>query len=51
MPSFDAVSGIEEGLETLTRAGLHMSEQGTNGVESYRVAIVYGACETRAEAP
>jgi hypothetical protein len=38
------------GVEILVRPGLRLSEQGTNDVESYRVAIVYGAGETRAEA-
>jgi hypothetical protein len=40
----------EPGIEILVRPGLRLSEQGTNDVESYRVAIVYGAGETRAEA-
>ena len=40
----------EEDVEILVRPGLRLSEQGTNDVESYRVAIVYGAGESRAEA-
>jgi hypothetical protein len=32
------------------RPGLRLPEQGTNDLESYRVAIVYRAGETRAEA-
>lgn len=40
----------EEGVEILVRPGLRLSEQGVNDVESYRLAIVYGAGETRAEA-
>ncbi len=40
----------EDGVEILVRPGLHLSEQGPNDVESYRVAIVYGAGETRPEA-
>jgi hypothetical protein len=46
----EAVPEPEEGVEILVRPGLRLSEQGTNDVESYRVAIVYGAGETRAEA-
>ncbi|HEX2112480.1 MAG TPA: ATP-grasp domain-containing protein [Gaiellaceae bacterium] len=38
------------GIEILVRPGLRLSEQGPNDVESYRLAIVYGAGETRAEA-
>jgi ATP-grasp domain-containing protein len=46
----ESVPEQEEGVEILVRPGLRLSEQGTNDVESFRVAIVYGACETRAEA-
>jgi hypothetical protein len=46
----ESVPEPEEGVEILVRPGLRLSEQGTNDVESYRVAIVYGAGETRAEA-
>jgi len=46
----EAVPEPEDGVEVLVRPGLRLSEQGTNDVESYRVAIVYGAGETRAEA-
>ena len=47
---FESVPEREEGVEILVRPGLRLSEQGTNDVESFRVAIVYGAGETRAEA-
>ena len=46
----ESVPETEDGIEILVRPGLRLSEQGTNDVESYRVAIVYGAGETRAEA-
>ena len=46
----ESVPEPEEGVEILVRPGLRLSEQGTNDVESYRVAIVYGAGETRTEA-
>ena len=46
----ESVPEPEEGVEILVRPGLRLSEQGTNDVESYRVAIVYGAGDTRAEA-
>jgi len=46
----ESVPEPEAGVEILVRPGLRLSEQGTNDVESYRVAIVYGAGETRAEA-
>ena len=46
----ESVPEPEPGVEILVRPGLRLSEQGTNDVESYRVAIVYGAGETRAEA-
>ncbi|MDQ4081925.1 MAG: ATP-grasp domain-containing protein [Actinomycetota bacterium] len=46
----ESVPEPEEGIEILVRPGLRLSEQGTNDVESYRVAIVYGAGETRTEA-
>ncbi len=46
----EAVPEPDEGVEILVRPGLRLSEQGTNDVESYRVAIVYGAGESRAEA-
>ena len=46
----ESVPEPDPGVEILVRPGLRLSEQGTNDVESYRVAIVYGAGETRAEA-
>jgi hypothetical protein len=46
----ESVPEPDEGVEILVRPGLRLSEQGTNDVESYRVAIVYGAGETRSEA-
>jgi hypothetical protein len=46
----ESVPEPEPGIEILVRPGLRLSEQGTNDVESYRVAIIYGAGETRAEA-
>ncbi len=46
----ESVPDPEEGVEVLVRPGLRLSEQGINDVESYRVAIAYGAGETRAEA-
>lgn len=39
-----------DGVEVLVRPGCNLSEQGTNDVESYRLAIVYAAGETREEA-
>ena len=46
----NSVPEPQEGMEILVRPGLRLSEQGPNDVESYRIAIVYGAGETRAEA-
>jgi biotin carboxylase len=46
----ESVPDPEDGVEILVRPGRRLSEQGANDVESYRVAIVYGAGETRAEA-
>jgi hypothetical protein len=46
----ESVPDPEPGVEIVVRPGLLLSEQGVNDVESYRVAIVYGAGETRAEA-
>jgi hypothetical protein len=40
----------EAGIEILAHAGSRLSEQGTNDVSSFRLAIVYEAGETRAEA-
>ena len=46
----EAVPEPQEGVELLVRPGLRLSAQGANDVESYRLAIVYGAGETRDEA-
>jgi hypothetical protein len=46
----EAVPEPEEGLEILVRPGLRLSEQGLNDTESYRLAILYEAGETREEA-
>ncbi|MGE5690910.1 MAG: ATP-grasp domain-containing protein [Pseudomonadota bacterium] len=40
----------ERGVEILVEAGKRLSEQGTNDAQSYRLAIVYAAAATRAEA-
>jgi hypothetical protein len=40
----------QDGVEILARAGRRLSEQGTNDVRSFRLAIVYEAGETREEA-
>ena len=40
----------EDGVEILAHAGRRLSEQGTNDVRSFRLAIVYEAGETREEA-
>jgi hypothetical protein len=40
----------EPGLELLVRPGLHLSEQGVNDAQSYRLAILYAVGETREEA-
>jgi hypothetical protein len=45
-----AVPEPEAGLEVLVRPGLHLSEQGTNDAESYRLAIFAEVGETRDEA-
>jgi biotin carboxylase len=46
----EAVPEPAEDLEVLVRPGLHLSEQGTNDAQSYRLAILYGTGETREEA-
>jgi hypothetical protein len=46
----EAVPEPEDGLEILVRPGLRLSEQGTNDAQSYRLAILYEAGETRDEA-
>jgi biotin carboxylase len=40
----------DDGVEILASAGRRLSEQGTNDVRSFRLAIVYQAGETREEA-
>jgi hypothetical protein len=46
----EAVPEPEDDLEVLVRPGLNLSEQGLNDAQSYRLAILYGSGETRAEA-
>jgi len=46
----DGAPDPEEGLELLVRPGLHLSEQGVNDAQSYRLCILYGVGETREEA-
>jgi hypothetical protein len=46
----EAVPEPEDDLEVLVRPGLNLSEQGLNDAQSYRLAILYGFGETRAEA-
>ena len=46
----EGVPDSEEGLEVLVRPGLHLSEQGVNDAQSYRLCILYGIAETREEA-
>ena len=46
----ESVPDPEPGLELLVRPGLHLSEQGVNDAQSYRLAILYGFGETREEA-
>jgi hypothetical protein len=46
----EAVPEPEEDLEVLVRPGLKLSQQGLNDAQSYRLAILYGFGETRAEA-
>jgi biotin carboxylase len=45
-----AVPDAEDGVELLVRPGRPLSEQGSNDVASYRLAIVYAAGATRGEA-
>jgi len=45
-----SVPDAEEGVEVLVEPGRRLSEQGVNDAESFRLAIVYEAGETRAEA-
>ncbi len=46
----EGVPEPEEGVEILVRPGLRLSQQGTNDAQSYRLAILYEAAETRDEA-
>lgn len=46
----DRVPDPDPDVELLVRPGLHLSEQGVNDAQSYRLAILYGFGETRAEA-
>jgi biotin carboxylase len=46
----EAVPDPEDGLELLVRPGLHLSEQGVNDAQSYRLAILYGFGHSRDEA-
>ena len=46
----EAVPDPEDDLEVLVRPGLALSAQGTNDAQSYRLAILYQAGETREEA-
>jgi hypothetical protein len=45
-----SVPAAEDGLEILVAPGRRLSEQGVNDAESFRLAIVYEAGETRVEA-
>lgn len=46
----EAVPDAEPDVELLVRPGLHLSQQGVNDAQSYRLAILYGFGETREEA-
>jgi hypothetical protein len=46
----EAVPDPEDDLELLVRPGLHLSQQGVNDAQSYRLAILYGFGESREEA-
>jgi hypothetical protein len=46
----EEVPDPEPGLEVLVRPGLHLSEQGANDAQSYRLAILYDSAATREEA-
>jgi ATP-grasp domain len=46
----ESVPDPEPDVELLVRPGLHLSEQGLNDAQSYRLAILYGFGETREEA-
>jgi hypothetical protein len=46
----EAVPDPDPDVELLVRPGLHLSEQGVNDAQSYRLAILYGFGETRDEA-
>ena len=46
----ESVPDPDPDVELLVRPGLHLSEQGVNDAQSYRLAILYGFGETRDEA-
>ena len=46
----EAVPDPDPDVELLVRPGLHLSDQGVNDAQSYRLAILYGFGETREEA-
>ena len=46
----EAVPDPDPDVELLVRPGLHLSDQGVNDAQSYRLAILYGFGETRREA-
>jgi ATP-grasp domain len=46
----EAVPDPEPGVELLVRPGLHLSQQGVNDSQSYRLAILNGFGQTREEA-
>lgn len=46
----EAVPDVSPDVELLVRPGLHLSDQGVNDAQSYRLAILYGFGETREEA-
>jgi hypothetical protein len=46
----EAVPDPEDGFELLVRPGLHLSDQGVNDAQSYRLFILNEIAETRAEA-
>ncbi len=46
----EAVPDAGPDVELLVRPGLHLSDQGVNDAQSYRLAILYGFGETREEA-
>lgn len=46
----EAVPDPDPDVELLVRPGLHLSDQGVNDAQSYRLAILFGFGETREEA-